>query len=1842
MKKWIFPLSLLLCLLLFSPVQADQTAAPSSDAAYSLTYQYNTDGTLSITGYTGTAQGALVLPDTIDGIAVTTVNSFAFRNCTGFTSLSLPEGLTVIGSSAFEGCTGLSGDLTLPESVVRVDSGAFSGCTGFTGSLTLNEGLLSMGNYAFSRCGFTGALILPGSLKTIGNNAFYQCTGLTALTFGESLTEIGFSAFEGCIGLEGSLTLPEGLTSIKGGAFDGCTGLTGPLALPQSLTEIGSSAFSGCTGLTGPLTFGDNLTSIGDYAFEDCTGLSGDLVFSGNNADIGNYAFDGCTGFNGGITLTGVRSIGKYAFRGCTGLNGPLVLGEGLTSIGSYAFYQCAGLTGSLTIPHSVTAINSYAFENCTGFSGDLTIGSGISTIGTSAFEGCSGFSGSLSIGGNHVDIGESAFYGCSGFSGTLTLDSVSAIGTEAFQGCSGFSGDLTLSGVQSFGSSAFSRCGFTGSLYLTGTGNTTLPSGLFYGCGFTGSLRLSGISSIGPNAFADTAFTGTLDLGEGLTEIGYSAFEDCAGFTGSLILPEGLTTIDYNAFSGCAGFTGALRFPQSVTDIGSGAFKNCIGFTALSLPGQLSDVEASTFSGCSGLTGTLTLPDPVTAVGSSAFKGCSGFTGLVIGRGLTSIGASAFEGCAGLTGPLVLSDTITSLGSSAFKGCSGFTALTLGRGTAKVPLYCFRNCSALQQILLPDTITQIESYAFHVDQQSYPDWTPTLVQVLYQGSQEDWAAVTVDTIKNNMLTYRTYDYAPVTPPAEDTRHIGTGEACTADAITIDGVAYPFADSFSPAASGYTDKFLLYTLNEAGAVTSITVLTRSTGVLEDWLDILSAESQVTLSGVEYTFSSLGDRTFLLYQSLLMGQQVIFYRDDNFTVYRIEADPDGVLSAVGYVTDVSDTDITIGYCPFVPGEGISLNEETYLNQFVRYEVRGLNTISALELLPTDTGTLNAFDRLTNTLTIGEDAFALSPAADVEPDTLSGLVGEVVSYVHDGSGTVYHAELYLPDSSTFILDIYRTQFLQDPDTYAPAATVADQLSKQTPGEIMLETMEEEGFTVGVSVWESVTFLADSVSDITNVTDINVMSKDLFTAVLMDALESSTQDFFSLSAVQDVNSVVKTVNELLYLLYQTDELHLKALTTEQQDQIAKLIKNAFYEAHPNLKALSNVGKVFQYLNTAVKTYDSVTDCITAMQNNLFLYELHDSMKEVIRTLYSDAQRYGYPFQLQQALAECVRIVDAAGDDAFFAETVADVSAIAGTFSGKLLISSYWKTLRTRAEVMNPALAILRASYSGTKLLCDVTYNTDDLSDQFWEILATVELEHLIETTRATLATRFQYRGTLANAQAYLNATDLLFSIRCLDCDSILKYVEAVDNAMVSKLLKEAFGIDNEAFKGYVEGIRSSYENSRHTARWGWIAYLEEDYPGQGLEEHYGAMRDEEQALRKQVAAACPVTVSVYDADGTLAAYVSDSDLASFDKNVVVARQGETKLVYLFNRTDYRVALSGNDTGTMDVAVTEYDAGETPVRTARFYDVGLTEESAYDLSGGDSAPYLLTETTTQAETKADLDTLTSPATVSAQVVNGAFSVDGDLLSTLQAPGLQELTVTAMVPPGFTFAGWSADGDQFADASLPSTTFRLPASGSVTLTAALTAVDPGPAILTLDRTCALLRPGETLSLSVTSAGAGTVTWSSLDPQVASVDETGRVSGSTPGTTAIVATAENGLQDVCTVTVRNYGAVTFTLFGPDGKPVESVPVDGPFTVQADVAGGTLAYEDRCLIAGYADDGQLVCCAVSTEVELLPDDVTARLTFSLEGADRPVASLKLFLLSSDQGLQPLGEAGVWNS
>ncbi len=216
-----------------------------------------------------------------------------------------------------------------------------------------------------------------------------------------------------------------------------------------------------------------------------------------------------------------------------------------------------------------------------------------------------------------------------------------------------------------------------------------------------------------------DGAFVGChslkkVSLPDGLRTLG--GFEGCYSLT-EIRIPDSVTKLSSYAFAGCSSLK-EISLPDSVTSVGISAFDSCPALVRAHLSDQITEIPESAFWGDAALT-EVTGGAGVVKIGNYAFEG--GLTRLtslpdVDMSKVVSIGRAAFSGCSALRfdgGTLNLA-SVRSIGSGgAFQGCSAVQKLIIGEGLKKVPASAFRNCGGLQSVQLPNSLTEIGSYAF-------------------------------------------------------------------------------------------------------------------------------------------------------------------------------------------------------------------------------------------------------------------------------------------------------------------------------------------------------------------------------------------------------------------------------------------------------------------------------------------------------------------------------------------------------------------------------------------------------------------------------------------------------------------------------------------------------------------------------------------------------------------------------------------------------------------------------------------------------------------------------------------------------------------------------------------------------------------------------------------------------------------------------------------------------------------------------------------------------------------------------------------------------------------------
>jgi len=308
------------------------------------TYVINA-GAVTITGFSQPGSAFIPnvsIPDTINGLPVTSITNDAFELDEGLTSITLPATITNIGQAAFADCTNLI-------------------------SVTISNGVKSIGANVFQSCLSLSNLIIPASVTSIGAFAFAGCVSLSSLTIPTGVTSIGPLAFEACLSLS-SITIPASVTNIGVGPFYACTNLTAITVDPNNAfySSVNGVLFDKRQGilvayppgLGGSYTVPCSVTNLAQFAFAHCFSLT-NLYFKVNAPSIGSSV------------LLGDTNTMVYYLPGTLGWSSPFagvpaVLWNPVIQTGDGSFGVSSGqfgfnIAGTANIPIAVEACTNLA-----------------------------------------------------------------------------------------------------------------------------------------------------------------------------------------------------------------------------------------------------------------------------------------------------------------------------------------------------------------------------------------------------------------------------------------------------------------------------------------------------------------------------------------------------------------------------------------------------------------------------------------------------------------------------------------------------------------------------------------------------------------------------------------------------------------------------------------------------------------------------------------------------------------------------------------------------------------------------------------------------------------------------------------------------------------------------------------------------------------------------------------------------------------------------------------------------------------------------------------------------------------------------------------------------------------------------------------------------------------------------------------------------------------------------------------------------------------------------------------------------------------------------------------
>lgn len=601
------------------------------------------------------------------------------------------------------------------------------------------------------------------------------------------------------------------------------------------------------------------------------------------------------------------------------------------------------------------------------------------------------------------------------------------------------------------------------------------------------------------------------------------------------------------------------------------------------------------------------------------------------------------------------------------------------------------------------------------------------------------------------------------------------------------------------------------------------------------------------------------------------------------------------------------------------------------------------------------------------------------------------------------------------------IYRADHLTDPSEVEGATMENSFINADTPSQILVKGLQENGFAGTADAWRAVTRTCEAASDASKIVDYVMEEKDIYEALIFNILESvsknNVKDALNTSMIKDASElfgVIKNDLKTKYMLDVTEDMKNSNLTPEMKERTKELAEEYFSK-----KGITKAADWLKGAADIMKTLDTTESFCEEIAAYTSIRNMSDSMKTVLTEMKKKCPSDNRA--LSAALDDCIKVMEAS-DQEFEHQIMHGRIKVVGKEAAKTGISKFWKSIVAgKIKALCPEAAIVKAAYETSKYITNFMFNTDEITEKYYKMLASTEMYFVLRDAYASLKDTYTAGKTVDCAEDYLSAVDVVFCALRIDCECAYEYVDSLDSSNMNKLCG-LFGCESDAsaLKDTIDRIERNYYSEYELVLTSWIFYLEEDFPSEY--ENYKHLADESVERIKEYRVHCPVDVYVYDSSGNLSAsVVNDVPVSS---GVTVLVDGDSKTFYLPEGESYTFTYIGNDVGTMDIEIAEYETDGSLLRTASFNALPLLSGTTYHSSENgrflEAAEYQITDSENK-KRNVDFDSASpyGTQTCTISVEQGMILRNGLSDWTVKAGKNEILDLSAYVPDGYEFDAW-------------------------------------------------------------------------------------------------------------------------------------------------------------------------------------------------------------------------------
>lgn len=1114
-----------------------------------------------------------------------------------------------------------------------------------------------------------------------------------------------------------------------------------------------------------------------------------------------------------------------------------------------------------------------------------------------------------------------------------------------------------------------------------------------------------------------------------------------------------------------------AVLVENGVTSIGDGAFGD--GAYALS-----------------GVT-SVTIPPSVKKIGDGAFTSCRELTSVTIPEGVESIGEDAFRAC-GLT-TVTLPGSVIDIDWYAFFDCSELRTvyytgsnIQWGKINIKGFNYPLQNAdihfSSIDNEKTYDPLGEKVSFNGHTYQLIHSDNSWDEVNE-YLSAEKGYLAA-INTAEEDEFVYnyaKECGYTNVVFGLYKDKSDNKWKWSSGEDVTYTNwhTGEPNNENLGELYGHYYDRFGDGTWNSCsypvgdevyicewenegtidqsvGNVHFITNYSPETGKVR-------FDDSSTHIGLDYTLSDIIDKE--LAASLVDKYVIAEVDSDSLTITDLKP----VESKIGTISAIDKTASTIT----IDGEVYPLSRDnSVLALFADQQIGKMvlfhtyqGTVVGLSSVEEKIGTLNSWDNTNKELTIDDSVYPTNSLTDMTfvTDIEQMLERKVkFTYVNDSYTPILAVELYdenNDDHSEFEADIYHANWL------TTKSTSTDILKDETPSSI-LQDPTSEFVNEGWNAFSKILSLPSSVSTLGEFA-MGITQQDMYEALILDALQASVsydklanktvKDNIKLSKqfVSDISAAVKS--KYLIDMSNVEDYRKAANNTDIEKFLEGYADTWFKENEPDLASLS---KPLKHFSTFLKVCGSIEDVGDYYLSCLTLAQMDKETIELLNRAYNSCvnnKDIGESHPMTKAFLECLDMYRI-GKEGLWASIVSGSVKVGGKWGQEYLVDKLWSKVKETVGLKNPNVAIILAGISAGKTVTNFLCKSDSAAEKYIKMEYITHIESVFNNIYNSCVSSFKANKDLESARLFLAAVRLEFQLRDTDCETAYKYADELDQAFLSKLASWLGDTTQKNLKNKISTIQNAYKTSYWGAETLWVNYLEDDYPNSGLYEKYSYLLSDDAIksffnLKKEVKAACPVNVYVYDEEDHLVAYVEDGIVSCSVDDLVIVQDGDEKIIRFYGNANYRVEYSGYDEGTMDIVITEFDNDTQIARTVNYNNLPVTNSQIYSSTIDNQMfkPYRLTDNTESSDVTYDYDSMQSTSKHKLTIISGTVEQNGETLIETTAAKGERLSLTAFAPEGYTFVKWQSTGASSViyDTLSKNTTMIMP-DEDVTLTAVI------------------------------------------------------------------------------------------------------------------------------------------------------------------------------------------------